>query len=379
VRVLPSSAHNEALDTRTAFEPVVELVASRGAAVEAVVAASTFTLTQDSRRPFRWSGDVTIPISDDALLPSQPGDLFTPFGTQLQANLGVRLADDSESTVAWGRYVVVSSRARITPDGRFVSLPLTDLGQIVADYRFENPYPVPSGDLADIVTDVIQDRTGNSPSLNPTGITISRQIIFGLSPSVDPWRELYDLVSSYGFVMYYDRDGILQLIAEPVADATDPIQIVGPTSVDIAFESRPPNLVVARGEPSDDTAPVQAVVMDNDPSSPTYAGAAPGSSPYGRITRYFASPVLTTTPEAQAAGSTILARNAAAAATYQVVRPFDPRYDPADPIAVTVGNRTGILQVDAVSIATTETTIVGRGISDFSESAGDESEGEIVG
>jgi hypothetical protein len=111
-------------------------------------------------------------------------------------------------------------------------------------------------------------------------------------------------------------------------------------------------VVVARGEPQDGTAPVQAVALDTDPSSPTYAGTGPGTSPYGRVTYFYSSPLLTTVPQAQSAANTILAENVGAGATYTLNVPYDPTISAGDVISV----RGKVLAVDSITLDLAGTT-----------------------
>lgn len=85
------------------------------------------------------------------------------------------------------------------------------------------------------------------------------------------------------------------------------------------------NLVVARGEGADMTAPVQAIAADMNPKSPTYV-----HGPFGPVPRFYSSPLITSTGQAYATaesmlGSTLgLAHNAKLTAVCNpAVRPWD--------------------------------------------------------
>ena len=129
--------------------------------------------------------------------------------------------------------------------------------------------------------------------------------------------------------------------------AATPYALTSTGSLSADFDTRPANVLVARGESADDTiAPVQAVAMDTDPGSPTYAGTGPGTSPYGRRTAYFSSPLLTTVAEAQAAAQSELNKTLGAAATYTLTMPYDPTIDPFDVVSVAGSNYV----IDAVTV-----------------------------
>jgi hypothetical protein len=62
------------------------------------------------------------------------------------------------------------------------------------------------------------------------------------------------------------------------------------------------NAVVARGEQDTDAAPVQGIAYDTDPASPTR-----WDGPFRRVPAFYASPMITTVAQAQAAATTRLA------------------------------------------------------------------------
>ncbi len=170
--------------------------------------------------------------------------------------------------------------------------------------------------------------------MTPIGRTLGTARTFGLDSSTAPWAELLDVLSSFGLTAWYDRTGAI-MIGTLVPDASSAYPLDAMTSRSVDYDTQPPNVIVARGEPNDGTPPVQAVAIDSDPSSPTYAGTGPGTSPYGRKTEFFSSPLITTVAQAQQAADTILAQNIGAGATYQLTRPFDPTVTAGDVVSFT--------------------------------------------
>ena len=352
------------IDSPAVFVKQLRITASRGA-VSKVFEPSSGKITQDARRSMRWNGSLSIPV-DAADVPTKPGDLLTNFGTIVTAALGLELPDGSVAFADTGVFVVDEAKVSLSPSSRLVNLTLVDLADRVARYRFETPLTVSAGtDLADAINTVISDRTGSDPGLSSTGQTLGRQRVFGLDPQTDPWRELLDLAADFSYRIYYNRQGLLVLDSPQPPDPNSAIPLNYSLNASMAFESRPPNVVVARGEASDDTPPVQAVALDDDPGSPTYAGVTVGGSPYGRITRFYASPLLTTQSAADSAAATILNASAGAGATWDVLRAYDPNTDPDDvlfiPLTATESNP---LVVDSVDIDIAgSTTIACRAIS----------------
>jgi hypothetical protein len=177
------------------------------------------------------------------------------------------------------------------------------------------------------------------------GATLGVARIIGLDPSTAPWGEILDILRSFSRTAWYDRVGEI-LVANLTPDAATAYPLSQLVSLSADFDTRPPNVIVARGESQDGTAPVQATAIDEDPSSPTYAGTGPGTSPYGRVTEFYASPLLETESQAQSAANTILARHVGAGATYTLTMPYDPTITAGDVVSLDGS----ALAVDAVTL-----------------------------
>lgn len=345
----PSARHQAALSTPTGYRRWMRFTFTRGGESIDLEPVSG-RLTQDVRRDGRWDGNLSFVGND--LLPTRPGDILTPFGTKVTATLGIELLDGSVSMVPYGVYEISSARTGTRAGERTVEVGLADISGIVDRYRFETPFTATAGwDLARMINAVVTNRAGVNPAVPDTGATLQAQRIFGLDTETGPWAELLDVLSGYSRIASYDRVGNIAVAATNSALA-DAYPLTSQASASAEFDTRPPNVVVARGEAQDGTTPVQAVAIDSDPSSPTYAGTGPGTSPYGRVTRYYASPLLLTTAQAQSAANSILAQNIGAGATYAMTIPYDPTVNFWDVISVKGSARV----VDAVSIDLTGDT-----------------------
>jgi hypothetical protein len=340
---LASARHQAALATPTGYRRWSRFTFSRGGVTQNLEPTGGW-LTQDARRNARWDGGLTF--AGDSLLPRRPGDLLTPFGTRVEAELGLELLDGSVSTVPYGTYEVASSRTRTEAGERVVDVGLIDVSDRVERYRFETALTIPAGtDLGDMINTVVTNRTGVNPGVSPVGAALGVARIIGLDPSTAAWGEILDILSSFSRTAWYDRVGEI-LVANLTPDAATAYPLSQLASLSADYDTRPPNVIVARGEAQDGTVPVQAVAIDEDPSSPTYAGTGPGTSPYGRVTEFYASPLLETESQAQSAANTILARHVGAGATYTLTMPYDPTITAGD-----VVSRDGsALAVDAVSV-----------------------------
>jgi uncharacterized protein DUF5047 len=347
--LFPSARAQAALATPTGYRRWSRFTFSRGGVTRELEPVSG-SFTQDARRNGRWDGRLTF--AGDDLLPRRPGDLLTPFGTRVEVELGIELLDGSVSSVPYGTYEISSAKTDTRADQRVVDVGLIDVSDNVERYRFENPLTIPSGtDLGDMINTVISDRTGQNPGVSPTGAVLGADRVMGLDTSTAPWGELLDILDSFSRTAWYDRVGHIQ-VGTLTPDPASAYPLDQLTSLSADYDTRPPNVIVARGEAQDGSPPVQAVAIDDDPSSPTYAGTGPGTSPYGRVTYFFASPLLLTEPQAQSAAQTILAQNIGAGATYAMTKPYDPTITAGD----VVSDNGAVYAVDAVTLDLTGDT-----------------------
>jgi hypothetical protein len=339
-----SARHQAALATPTAYRRWQRFTFTRGGDSITLEPVSG-TLTADATRNGRWDGRLSFVGND--IIPTRPSDILTPFGTRVKAELGLELLDGSVSTVPFGTYEITGTGTSTAAGKRTVDITLGDVSGVVDRYRFETPLTVNSGvDLGTMVNTVVSNRTGFNPGVPLVGSSLGSARTFGLDSGTAPWAELLDVLNGFSRTAYYDRTGAIQINTVNV-DPAAAYPISSLASLSSNFDTKPPNVVVARGEPQDDTPPVQAVAMDTDPSSPTYAGTGPGTSPYGRVTYFYSSPLLLTVPQAQSAANTILAENVGAGATYTLTVPYDPTISAGDVISVRTGQ---ILAVDSVSL-----------------------------
>lgn len=351
-----SARHQAALNTPTGYRRWFQFVFFRGGqSTELEPISGSFT--QDARRAGRWDGRVSLVGND--IVPERPSDLLTPFGTRLEVRMGLELLDGSVSSVPFGTYEISSCKTQVRADQRTVDLGLIDMSNRIERYRFEAPFHVSTGvDLGEAVNRIVTNRIGVNPGVTPIGEVLNiggRN--FGLDPGTAPWEEILDMLKGVGFAAWYDRVGEIQVgaVGTPDPEVAYPLDQLTSKSAD--FDAQPPNVIVVRGETQDGIPPVQAVAMDTDPSSPTYAGTGPGTSPYGRVTQFYASPMIRTLPIANVVAKMLLAQRIGAGATRTLVRPYDPTIDPGDVVSLSGST----YAVDAVTVDLAgETTIQAR-------------------
>jgi hypothetical protein len=351
-----SAQHQQALSWPTGYRRFTQCTFTRNGVSE-VLEPINGSFTQDARRSGRWDGRLAFAGID--AFPRRPGDLLTPFGTLVRVELGLELLDGTVSTVPYGTFEVSSAGTGRSPGQRTVNVSLIDLSDRVDRYRFERPFEPTNGTwFSRVVNEVLLNRTGISPNLPNGSVIFNNARIMGLESGTGPWDELQDMAEALGVKIWYDRSGEIQ-IGAITSDPENAYALTGTVSISADFDTRPANVVVVRGEDQEGTPPVQAIAMDTDPGSPTYAGTAPGTSPYGRTTSFYSSPLIKTTAQAQAAANASLAAGIGAGASYTITWPYNPTVDAGD--VVSIGGDT--FAIDAITVDLTgETTAKAREI-----------------
>lgn len=213
-----------------------------------------------------------------------------------------------------------------------------DLSYAISRNTWTNIFYVPSNtNYATAVLEIGQNRLlGVSADVASTEV-LAQRLLFGASQGNDPWQDMQDLGTAIGYLTYFDPIGTLKFnpVADPsltpsvwtVSDAANPVMVSYTRSIS---DSTTYNYVVVSGESTSNAAPVSAVAFDNDPASPTYIGG-----PYGIVTTYFTSAMITTQAQAQQAADALLLVVKGASETVQISMVPNPALEPNDVITVT--------------------------------------------
>lgn len=213
-----------------------------------------------------------------------------------------------------------------------VTIGAPDRMAAIIDARFLQPRLIPKGS---VVGEVFRTLAGEAL---PAGVVVEFDDPFefatlGRDVVVKDYRYqlLRDLAKSGGKIMHFDGDGVLQVRSAPLATGTPTWEVAaGPGGVLInaarsLSRATTYNIVVARGQGADATAPVQAIAADLNPDSPTYVHGN-----FGPVPRIFNSPLITDDDQAYAAAVAMLrtALGMTYEADYQAVpnpavRPWD--------------------------------------------------------
>lgn len=272
----------------------------------------------------------TISIADPDLWPDSAFDAISPYGAELQIDYGIVVPGRDTEWIPLIRGVVQTDVDDIPVTAQGLQISLADRSQFVHDDRL--PAPMQVGGSGTVVaairslitrtypTAVIQDLTGDT-STCPT-ITIQQ----------DVWTEGVEvLATSIGCECFADPTGVFVIRRQPtLVDAPVWIVQTGPrgnlvTAKRTRSRELVYNQVIASGESSTGAAPVTATVTDTDPDSPTFFGG-----PFGRKSRLYVSPALTTPAQCATAATAVLARATGADFRMQLTQITNPALQSGD-------------------------------------------------
>lgn len=233
-----------------------------------------------------------------------------------------------------GRYLIQSWSEQ--EDGA-ISVEAVGVLQIAADDRLVSPTgPRAGGTLASEFARLLPERL--SVEVDP-GL-VDRPCPAGLEWSEDRLAALYDIVDAWPARLRTDPQGGLHLLP-PLPETPDPILTLadglGGVVVSAPREDTRDqvyNRVVARADSSDAatdsgdaSATIQAVADQT-------VGPMATTGPYGVVTRFYASPLLTTVEQAAKAAKSLLSSSMLPSRTIPVELVPDPRIDLDEPVEV---------------------------------------------
>lgn len=322
----------------------VDLFATDGRVIPLEVTGGSVTVDwgQDIRRT------CSITSADVSLIPRTPTDQLATYGARLRVAVGVEYGDGTHETVPQGvfRLDSVDGDPAMGP----VALQGKAIEVIVQNDAFTKPYRA-IGSVVSAVTDLIRRSL-------PDAEIVSRITDVGIGATTwdvqgDPWAAVQEVAATAGAQVYTDGDGVFVIAALPDLLTTTPVWEVaageggvlvsatrGMTADDVY------NAVYATGEDAGtDAPPVHALVVDDDPGSPTY-----WDGPFGHRPTFYSSSTLTSVGACTAAAQLKLSAAKAPNATGDIGSLPNPALEPGDVIRVTYGD--GIRELHQVASLT---------------------------
>ncbi|MEU5976395.1 DUF5047 domain-containing protein [Streptomyces sp. NPDC047315] len=312
------------------YNPVTQATLYRADGMVETLPITGGTVTVDRSQQSRRTCSTTS--ADLALIPLTSMDKAAIYGARLQISRGIRLGEYQE-LVPVGLFRVDGVAGDI--DMGPVTLTGKSLECVVADDRFTAPYRG-SGTAVGAITALIRRSipTATVDSSNATDAPIGPRT---WDVEGDPWAAVVELGAAIGCEVFSDADGTFIIAPLPDIATTTPVWTIAAGEGGVYIQANRgmssegvKNGWLVRGENTETgAAAVQALVVDNDPGSPTY-----WSGPFGRRPDFYSSSTIVTVASASAAATLKLRASVAPNATADISALPNPALEPGDVLRV---------------------------------------------
>ena len=284
----------------------------------------------DAGSQVRRSGSATF--ADPRLFPEDVYEALSPIGSELFLEYGISVPGGVE-WVPLMTGPIQKVGAKSPPDA--ITVDVAGRSRRIAEDRF--PAPTQTIDGATIVSEITRLITETMPTAVVLDQTNGNtQVAPQLDMDAERWRDGIEKLAAAASLEVFD-DPLGRFVLRPVPTLNDPPvwdvdQGEGGVLISADLEltrEQVYNGVVARGQRSDGTPSVYAMVVDDDASSPTRWGG-----PFGKRLRFYTSSLLTTVEQCQAAAQSMLEKVKGYAATVTLTTITNPALDAGDVIRV---------------------------------------------
>jgi hypothetical protein len=274
----------------------------------------------------------TVTVADPSLIPRTAADKLATYGAALRISRGVEYGDGSSELVPLGLFRLDSVDGDVS-DGP-VNLQGKALECAVADDKFTEAYTA-TGTVVGAITALIQRTLPGTDVISTIVDTPIGSRAFDVE--ADPWAGAQEIAAAAGAEVYSNADGVFVIATLPDLLTATPVWAVEATEGGVYISGSRAmtsdnvfNGVLARGEnTSDDAPPVSALIVDNDPGSPTRWGG-----PFGRRPKFISSSTLTTVNACAAAAALELATAKAPNASGDISSLPNPALEPGDVLRI---------------------------------------------
>lgn len=298
------------------------------------------SVTADAKSQVRRTA--TIEVGDPGLWPSTPEHALSPISSQLALAYGIVIPRVGTEWVPLIRGPIQSVSGRL-PALAALRVQVADRSARIAEDRLLAPIQTaPAATIPAAITALI---LGSDPTAQVIDQSGSVQGCPVLDIEAQRWADGVEaLADAGGLEVVCDPLGRFVIRNQPTL-ADPPVWTIDTGGVLITADleltrAQVYNAVVARGQRTDGTPPVQAVVYDDDPASPTR-----WDGPFGRKPRFYTSPLLTTVVQCQATGRALLERVKGIAAGVQLEALVNPALEPGDVVEVVLDDGTRQLHI----------------------------------
>lgn len=266
--------------------------------------------------------------------PTRASDPLAPYGQEVFVRAGLDLGGGGILWTALGYFRVESVEQDDATRG-LLRITGSDRMAGIIDARFTSPRQLTAGSVVgDVVRDLVREVHPNADVVFDDALEFAT---LGRTVTVEEHRHeaIKEIVRSAGKIWHWDGEGRLQIRSAPDPDrplwhvraGRDGVLVRAGRALTRAGVR---NALVVRGEgAADDEDPVQVVVVDDGPTSPTRWGG-----PFGKVPRFYSSPLITTEAQAEAAGREMLRRNLGMPHTVSFEQVPNPRLRPFDPVRI---------------------------------------------
>lgn len=234
-------------------------------------------------------------------------DILDEYGTELQVYRGVRYPSGRTELAPIGRFRIDSIDDALEEPGA-VTITAQDLAARVVDDRFMTPRTATAGaTIPAQITTLIQESIPGAVVTDESGATAT--VPAGVVWERERWDAIDSLATSIGCEVFADPEGNFRIVPVTFLDSPAVWTVnAGSNGVLLGGQRSSTrdgvyNVVVASSSPTDGSTPVYGTASDTNPSSSTRVGG-----PFGRVPRFYSSPLIRTTTQAFAAASSILTR-----------------------------------------------------------------------
>jgi hypothetical protein len=298
---------------------------------------SAASVDSDAGSQVRRTASLTV--ADTTLWPVGGFDALSPVGAEAGLEFGIVLPGGATEWVPVFRGPVQKAGLSL-PLADALAVELADRSKWVGEDRLDVPDQTHAGatTVAEIAR-LIHETLPSAEVLDLSGDTTLAPV---LQIDKERWQDGVEaLADSIGCEVFADQVGRFIIRRQPTL-GDDPVWVIDAGSTGVLIKADREltresvyNAVIATGTRTDGTPPVYAKVTDDDPDSPTRYGG-----PFGRKPRYYSSPLLVTTEQAEQAAAALLARAKGVLATVTVEAVPNPALEPGDVVEVRLADGT---------------------------------------
>lgn len=343
---------------RAGFVSIVEADAARGAHVVRLPTVVGGVVVRD--RSAKVRGRVDLVLADAVSMVTDPAGILAPLGSEVYVRAGIDYGGGPVEVVPLGVFRVDQAEPR--SDGT-VQVTGQDRAAHIIDARLEAPYTVPAGtNYATAVYDFV--RAGYPDVVFAADPVTATTPLIIVEEQADRWDTALGWAEAIGWELFFNGAGVLRFRPEPSVATTAPLFSIDEGPGGVLVDDAAPwarsgryNRVIAVGENPAEGAIYRGVWTDDDPASPTrYDG------PFGRVPRWYASPLISSDAQAASAAAGIGRRQQGT--VLPVTWTMAPNYalEEGDPVTLTRSTgETPVVLIDQLAYPlTVEQSMSGR-------------------